>query len=337
MKLNRCPTYAILVTLFAAVSSGCSLFPEVRHRDRIHNPFPQLSRVAVLPFYNQSDEPTVDTDLVARQYYAALQAIPGFEVLPVGVVREAVAQYSQAFGAPRGGADFQILAQRLGVDAVVVGSVTDFDAYYPPRMAMTVHWYAANEGFHPIPAGYGLPWGTEGEKEIPKRIVREAEFELARSQLATQTPDSPTQPAAASIHPQTVRAATNVTAENDPSDVFALDELDAPPSPPDLIPLQPLPVPDGTDPQPMSLGVDMPPPLDGIPGGAFPIDWPDATDLIPNPPVPMRPALIVNRKPVLSYTRLYRGDDPYFTDRLSDHVETGDDARPDGWQGYLKT
>ena len=41
-----------------------------------------------------------------------------------------------------------------------VGSVTDFEAYYPPRMAMTVHWYAANEGFHAIPPGYGLPWGT---------------------------------------------------------------------------------------------------------------------------------------------------------------------------------
>ncbi len=72
----------------------------------------------------------------------------------------------------------------MGVEALVVGSVTDFDAYYPPRMAMTVHWYAANEGFHPIPAGYGLPWGTDHEKHIPKRIAREAEFELARSQLS---------------------------------------------------------------------------------------------------------------------------------------------------------
>ena len=53
---------------------------------------------------------------------------------------------------------------------------------------MTVHWYAANEGFHPIPAGYGLPWGTKNEKYIPQRITREAEFELARSQLATQAP-----------------------------------------------------------------------------------------------------------------------------------------------------
>ena len=74
----------------------------------------------------------------------------------------------------------------------------------------------------------------------------------------------------------------------------------------------------------------------GIQGGEFPSDWPDATDLIPNPPAPFRPVAVVNHDPVLSHTRLYEGDDPYFTNRLSDHVETGDDARPDGWQGYLK-
>jgi hypothetical protein len=75
--------------------------------------------------------------------------------------------------------------------------------------------------------------------------------------------------------------------------------------------------------------------LDDI-GAALPIDWPDPTDLIPDPPSPGRTVAIVNHQPVLTHTRLYRGDDPYFTNRLADHVETGDDARPAGWQGYLK-
>jgi len=46
--------------------------------------------------------------------------------------------------------------------------------------------------------------------------------------------------------------------------------------------------------------------------------------------------LIRQHEPVLTHTRLYRGDDPYFTQRLSDYVETGDDARGMSWQGYIK-
>ena len=73
---------------------GCNLCPAKLERERVHNPFPQIQRVAVLPFFNQSNEPTVDTELVAEKYYAALQAIPGFEVLPVGVAKAQWLQYS---------------------------------------------------------------------------------------------------------------------------------------------------------------------------------------------------------------------------------------------------
>lgn len=187
VKLNFLGS-ALIVLLVLVGTLGCSLFPVTYHQEQIHNPFPQVQRVAVLPFYNQSDNPTVDTEVVAEKYYAALQAIPGFEVLPVGVTKTQWLIYSQQHGEPVTGEHFQDLAQQMGVEALVIGSVTDFDAYYPPRMAMTVHWYAANAGFHPIPNGYGLPWGTQQEEDIPARIVRDTQFDMARSQLSTQTP-----------------------------------------------------------------------------------------------------------------------------------------------------
>ena len=41
--------------------AGCSLvLPEGSHQPVIRNPFPQLSRVAVAAFFNQSDLSTVD-------------------------------------------------------------------------------------------------------------------------------------------------------------------------------------------------------------------------------------------------------------------------------------
>lgn len=305
--------FAPLMTalMLVTTSVGCSLFPATLQRDSVHNPFPQLKRVAVLPFFNQSGEPTLDTDLVAEKYYAALQTVPGFEVLPVGVAKAQYRQYSVTHGEPRSGAEFQHLAQAMGVEAVVVGSVTDYAAYYPPRMAMTVHWYAANEGFHPIPAGYGLPWGTEHEKEIPRRIAREAEFELARSQLSTQAPIASPAPVDSSLTP--------VSAEmvRDPFDPTA-----------PMAALEGGTVIEGGMPIGEMQFSDIDAPL--------PPNWPNPTDLIPDPPSPVRPMAVVNREPILTHTRIYRGDDPYFTNRLADFVETGDDARSSGWQGYLK-
>ena len=296
--------------------------PETRFRESLHNPFPQLKRVAILPFFNQSSEPTVDTVAVAEAYYTALQSIPGFEVLPVGVTKLQWLQYVDQFGEPRSGQDFQQLAEMMGVEAIVVGSVTDFDAYYPPRMALTVHWYAANAGFHPIPAGYGLPWGTDAEDEIPRRIVREAEFELARSQLATQTPLGGPPPTAGEPRPAIDGRSESGRPDPAPSGVEqASGYVDAFESA-DASSAVSVPTLSGE-----VVYEELGPPL--------PPDWPHPTDLIPDPPSPHRPLAVPNHEPVLSHTRLYRGDDPYFTDRLADYVETGDDARAGGWQGYL--
>ncbi|MFG0262956.1 MAG: hypothetical protein ACF788_11245, partial [Novipirellula sp. JB048] len=246
-----------------------------------------------------------------------------------GVTQAQWLQYSATHGEPTTGEDFQRLANQMGVEAIVVGSVTDFQAYYPPRMAMTVHWYAANEGFHPVPAGYGLPWGTPQEKAIPRRIVREAEFELARSQLQTQTPLTADRPVAIAGN-----ELQRVAAETESSDSSSL-EFAAP---------EPGERPRGGAAMAEEVGLGWfddsqhdvsfaEAPFAEVP---FPADWPDPTDLIPDPPSPLRPAAIVNRDPVLSHTRIYRGDDAYFTNRLADYVETNDDARSGGWQGYLK-
>ena len=303
----------------------------------LHNPFPQLKRVAILPFFNQSSEPTLDTELVSESYYAALQAIPGFEVLPIGVTKAQWLQYAGQHGEPQTGSDFQRLAKQLNVEALVVGSVTDYDAYYPPRIAMTVHWYAANEGFHPIPAGYGLPWGTDNEKHIPRRIVREAEFELARSQLATQAPITEAEiPEVAGRNLHRVSGEMSLPDSQKVAPGFVptpgMVDTSVPQHHlydiPQALPDDPL-VADASE---VGFGLHGNP----IPESPLPHDWPDPTDLIPDPPSPMRPVATVNNEPVLSHTRLFRGDDPYVTGRLADYVETGDDARGAGWQGYLK-
>src|SRR4051812_22225195 len=185
----------LAAALLCALSSGCLALPDRILEAQFHNPFPQIYRVAVLPFFNQSAEPTVDGDAVAMAYYNELQNIPGFEVMPVGVAKQMLAASISATGRePHSGIEFQRLARLMGVDAVLVGSITEYSPYYPPRMGLSVDWYAANPSFHPIPPGYGLPWGRAEEEFIPSTLVREAEFALAREQLKTQTPDVQEQP-----------------------------------------------------------------------------------------------------------------------------------------------
>jgi hypothetical protein len=185
-RLCRHLLAAMLAGTVLTAVTGCSMIlPDVSHQPVVHNPFPQLSRVAVAPFFNQSDEATVDGRKFALAYYAELQAVPGFEVVPLGVVEEAILE--QEIELSRG-EEIRRLARILGVDAVIIGTVTDYSPFYPPRCGIRVEWYAANPGFHEIPPGYGLPWGTPEEEFIPAPLVFEAEMALAKAQLATQTP-----------------------------------------------------------------------------------------------------------------------------------------------------
>lgn len=363
---------AMLAGMVLVGAPGCSLiFPDVSHEPVIHNPFPQLNKVAVAPFFNQSNEPTVDGRKFALAYFAELQAVPGFEVVPLGVVETAIIENQVNLATP---GEARRLASILGVDAVVVGSVTDFTPYYPPRCGMRVEWYAANSGFHEIPPGYGLPWGTPEEEYIPAPLVFESEFALAKAQLKTQSPmckmpslDPPsaagevqqTEPAllpngstlpppvqdgpqgkdgnapnapAASVPPSKSASKKKVDREKAHATHALFEEKVA---------SEELPAGDST-------GNSLPAPLESDPAaagvttasigayGATPANWPDERGFIPPPPSPERPACCPHNGPVMAHTRIYNGNDSEFTEALASYYHFRDDARFGGWQNYLQ-
>jgi len=283
------------IVLLAICMPGCALVPDVTHKPQFRNPYPQLYKVAVLPFYNQSRDPTIDGDSIATAYYNELQAVPGFEVMPVGVAKQYLAALQTD---PQLGLEFQQLARRMGVDAVVVGSVTEYSPYYPPRIGITADWYAANPGFHPIPPGYGLPWGTPEEEYIPEDLVDQAEFALAREQLATQTPDIPV------VEPE-----VQTTAAKDGE--------------PEALPSTPR--------EPLSVAEELAKPA----GSELAVAWPDPRGFVPPPPCLTKPAMLPQSKPIISHTALYDGKDSDFTAQLEHYFDQQDDARFGGWKGYL--
>lgn len=292
------------------------MLPDIAREPAIHNPFPQLSKVAVAPFFNLSHEPTVDGRQVAVAYFNELQLVPGFEVVPVGVVETAMRSRNIQLSSP---AEARRLAQVLEADAVVVGAVTDFSPYYPPRCGLQVEWYAANPCFHPIPPGYGLPWGTRDEKQIPAPVVFEAEMALAKEQLKTQTP--PYQPAAAPEDPSSGAAPVQPSQPGGQQpDLFRPEEADA---------VRPL----GHE-SPIEETVTGEEPAAPLP--TAPPAWPNPRGFIPPPPRCGPKACLPSQEPVMRNTRTYNGHDTEFTKALSTYYAFRDDARFGGWQGYLQ-
>jgi len=285
-----------LIALLCVMLSGCLTLPEMSRQPQLHNPFPQLCKVAVAPFFNLTNEPTLDGRKVAIAYFNELQSVPGFEVVPVGVVETAMHEHKIEL---RGAAEARRLAQILKVDAVVIGAVTDYFPYYPPRMALQVEWYAANPGFHPIPPGYGLPWGTSEEKDIPAPLIFEAELALAKAQMKTQTPPQPATPV---------------------------------PEPPKLHDGN-----GGVQPLQYSTTVDAVATnaKTRVSETGLPPDWPDPRGFIPPPPRSEPPPSLPSDAPVLRHTRTYNGNDMEFTTALSSYYAFRDDARFGGWQSYL--
>jgi hypothetical protein len=312
--LARAWVYLILVTLLP-LSTGCRFFPEIRRQPTFHNPFPQLSKVAVVPFFNLSAEPTVDGRQFALAYANQLQQVPGFEVLSVGVVERKIKDFNLALNSPT---EVRKLAQLLEVDAVVIGVVTDFTPYYPPRCGMQVEWYAANPGFHAIPPGYGLPWGRPEEEYIPQSLVFESEMALARAQLKTQTPYYEPEKI------ETPEAKKTIPGEEKPLPPGSGMRPDAPGKPrAKLASQEEIAVsPNATD--------------TTAPSGPLPPDWPDPRGFVPPGPQPHRPPLVPSCEPVLTHFRTYNGTDADFTAALEQYVYFRDDARFGGWQSYLQ-
>jgi len=319
-----------LLSLLVPALCGCSVLPEIAHQPTLHNPFPQLSTVAIVPFINLSEEPTLDGRRFAEAYFNELQLVPGFQVIPVGVVEQAILHNRIQFTPENAAAEARRLAQTLGADAIVVGAVTDYTPYYPPRCSLQVEWYSANPCFHPIPPGYGLPWGTKDEEHIPGPLVFETEFALAKAQLATQTPKhdftilnavgSPV--AEPPAEPQLQAPAPNVPPVPTPTDVPADTESG-------------LWIEETSYEEPIA-GQAVPAATASEPEFGFPPDWPDPSGLIPPPPRTAPESCCPTEAPVLQHTQAYNGHDPEFTEALSSYYFFRDDARFGGWQTYLE-
>ncbi len=154
--------------LIASLLPGCVIV-----QVGVTNPIPGLTRVAVAPFFNLSTEPqsVADGRRAALAYYSELQKTPGFQVIPIGVVEEAIENYRLELNHPD---DALRLCELVGCDAVVIGAITDYDPYYPPRLGLQVSWYSPHAWeFTP-----GLPIDPHARSAIRKSDAEARKAEI---------------------------------------------------------------------------------------------------------------------------------------------------------------
>ncbi len=307
----------LLPALALLLAGGCEMLPQPVHQPQVFNPFPQIHKVAVAPFFNLTTEPWVDGRQFALAYYHELQAVPGYEVVPIGVVERTIQQHRLQLSRPE---DARRLAQLLEVDAVVVGAVTDFSPYYPPRCGLVVEWYAANECFQPILPGYGLPWDTPEAEHIPQRLRYEAAFAQARLELNRLTPQGRRLPP-----PETLPAPQPESAGNS--------------SRPGTSPPMPLPAPE--PPAGPSGGEQPPVPRQTtLPGALAPASAVSVAEGECTGPQCRRhtttAACLPSTEPVLKHVAVYQGNDPRVVEALKNYYALRKDARFGDWMGYLQ-
>tara|TARA_B100000941_G_scaffold285893_1_gene258586 strand:+ start:166 stop:990 length:825 start_codon:yes stop_codon:yes gene_type:complete len=135
----------VLYYLVLLILGGCTASPWV---SREQGPKPNslyADRViwAVVPLRNESGSATANGSLLADSLANSLQTVENMDVLPVNRVIAAM----QALELPslRSPVDVMHLARTLGVDGIVVGTITAYDPYDPPKVGLQLELYQTSQ------------------------------------------------------------------------------------------------------------------------------------------------------------------------------------------------
>ncbi|MCA8982840.1 MAG: hypothetical protein R3C12_01790 [Planctomycetaceae bacterium] len=338
----------------------------------VTNPAPNLPRIAVAPFVNLSSERSVDGRRFAEAYYTELQKVPGFQVIPVGVVESALHDYGLNLDSP---ADMEKLIHILDVDGLCFGAVTEYNPYYPPRLGLQISWYTTKfpdfQPGLPLDPAAGKSWrdaSGRGKRTLPREASWSDRFRCAIPGFpCAEGLGGPEMPSAQAF------PALRIRAQNDEAPLD-LPSLEPSPLTPDEqrdwdralmqvmgIDAQ-LPPEEETDSalekrrklETLQQLLEVPSPFERAEtddGSEPALPGLPQTDQ-PNAPTPpeslIAPSSAPPRlpgenpypenpfpQPYMSYTRVFDGADAEFTAALKNYLELSGDQRSGGWTGHL--
>ncbi len=126
------------------LSVGCRMKERVVEPAVIANPAMGPMSIAVAPALNQSGSTDFDADRFADLMAGELSYADGVSVIPVSrVLAVLAAQRMDGVESPTHALE---IVQALGVDAILVFSVTEYDPYDPPSIGITAQLYGTRPG-----------------------------------------------------------------------------------------------------------------------------------------------------------------------------------------------
>lgn len=133
---------ALMLLACGACLGGCELFggEKIVKPAQLRTPYPADKLWAVAPVRNESGTSLVDSAGLADTLSAQVQRVDGINIVPVNRVLEAMA--AEDMPAINSVADVLALMQTLDVDGMIVGTVSAWDPYDPPKVGMTIQLYS---------------------------------------------------------------------------------------------------------------------------------------------------------------------------------------------------
>jgi hypothetical protein len=139
--LSRSAQWAALgLCLLIALVGGCQQSRDVVQPGELISPYPYPKVWAVAPMRNETGTSLADGLRMADQVVAVLQSVKGIEVLPTNRVIEAMtAAQLESINTP---GEAEMLMRVLKTDGLIVGSMTRWDPYDPPKIGLSAALYA---------------------------------------------------------------------------------------------------------------------------------------------------------------------------------------------------
>jgi hypothetical protein len=130
---------------------GCNSNPDILEAPQVLvSPYEGKTQEAlwgVVPLGNESGVSGVDTYMVTDKLAGAIDEARGITCLPVN--RTLAAMRALRMSQVRSPEDVRAIAVTMGVDALVVGTVTDYDPYNPPKIGLSVALYVRDAADNP--------------------------------------------------------------------------------------------------------------------------------------------------------------------------------------------
>lgn len=103
------------------------------------NPFPEIRRVGILPFANES-RAEIDTLKLSETFASECASFPGFEVTWPGTLAQVLETNRWKIESPQ---DAVKVAKELRLDGVFFATVSEYDPYDPPTLSLTLYLFSA--------------------------------------------------------------------------------------------------------------------------------------------------------------------------------------------------